>query len=66
MKIVGGRTERSMWDRFNRLQRTGNLLGAMNCWTRGGVFRFKTHEEYEEWKWQQRLKHHERQTKEIS
>ena len=49
MKIVGGQNLPTFWDRFDRLQRTANLLlGGGIC--PKGVFRFKTFQEFEEWK----------------
>ena len=50
MKVVGGRNSRPFWERFNRLQRTANLLLGPKGICPKGVFRFKTHEEFEEWK----------------
>ena len=54
MKIVGGRNPRPFWQRFDRLQRTAGLLLGRPLGPKG-VFRFKTHEEYEEWKKNLRL-----------
>lgn len=49
MKIVGGRNLPAFWDRFDRLQRTANLLLGRGICPKG-VFRFKTFQEFEEWK----------------
>jgi hypothetical protein len=49
MRIVGGKKPRPYWERFDRLQRRANLLlGGLNH--PKGVFRFKTWEEFNEWK----------------
>jgi len=49
MKIVGGRNLPAFWDRFDRLQRTANLLLGKGICPKG-VFRFKTFQEFDEWK----------------
>ena len=49
MKIVGGRNLPAFWDRFDRLQRTANLLLGKGICPKG-VYRFKTFQEFEEWK----------------
>jgi len=49
MKIVGGRNLPAFWDRFDRLQRTAHLLLGRGICPKG-VFRFKTFQEFEEWK----------------
>lgn len=49
MKVVGGRNPLPFWERFNRLQRTAGLVLGRPLGPKG-VFRFKTHEEYDEWK----------------
>jgi hypothetical protein len=54
MKVLGGRVA-PYWERFNRLQRSANTLLAGRLGPKG-VHRFKTHEEYEAWKMEQRLK----------
>jgi hypothetical protein len=54
MKVVGGRNLPPFWERFNRLQRTTNLLFGRSVSPKG-VFRFKSFEEFEEWKQQYRL-----------
>jgi hypothetical protein len=54
MKIVGGRNLPAFWDRFDRLQRTANLLLPRGICPKG-VFRFKTFQEFEEWKNKLRL-----------
>lgn len=49
MKVLGGRNLPSQWERFDRLQRTAHiLLGRAIC--PKGIFRFKSFEEFEEWK----------------
>lgn len=54
MKVVGGRNLPPFWDRFDRLQRTAHLLLGKAVSPKG-VFRFKTFEEFEEWKVRYRL-----------
>lgn len=54
MKIVGGRNLPPFWERFNRLQRTAQLVLGKAVSPKG-VFRFKTFEEFEEWKERYRL-----------
>ena len=49
MKIVGGRNLPPLWERFDRLQRTAQLLLGRSICPKG-VFRFKTFQEFEEWK----------------
>jgi len=48
MKVLGGRNLPGHWERFDRLQRTVQKLleGPRHPI---GVFRFKTHEELDEW-----------------
>ena len=55
MKVLGGRKPRPYWDRFHRLQTRADLLLGD---ARGpkGVFRFLSHEDYEQWKMTFRLK----------
>ena len=61
MKVVGGKNLPPYWERFDRLQRTANLLlGRPIC--RRGVFRFKTYEEFEEWKRKLRQEHQNKPT----
>lgn len=50
MKVVGGRNLPPYWERFDRLQRTAGLLLPAGARPPRGVFAFKTHEDYEEWK----------------
>jgi hypothetical protein len=47
MKVIGGKNLPPYWDRFDRLQRTANLLLGRPV-SPQGVFRFKTYEEFEE------------------
>jgi hypothetical protein len=55
MKILGGRNMPSPGERFDRLQRTARqLAGGPIC--PKGVFRFKTFEEFNEWKIQNALR----------
>jgi hypothetical protein len=55
MKVVGGRNLPPFWDRFDRLQRTADLLLPREAHPLKGTFVFKTHEDYEEWKKAQQL-----------
>jgi len=63
MKIVGGRNLPSPWQRFDRLQRTAQLLMGKGLSPKG-VFRFKTFEEFNQWK--QNLQLQERPNKSTS
>ena len=49
VKVIGGTNLPSIWERFDRLQRTANKLGGMKYSPRG-VFRFESHEAFETWK----------------
>jgi hypothetical protein len=49
MKTIGGKNLPAFWDRFDRLQRTAHLLLGREICPKG-VFRFKTFQEFEEWK----------------
>jgi len=49
MKVVGGKNLPSHWERFDRLQRTAQVLLGRPVSPKG-VFRFKTFEEFNEWK----------------
>ena len=49
IRILSGKTLRSTSERFDRLQRTANLL-AGGVREPKGVHRFKTWEEFNEWK----------------
>lgn len=49
MKVLGGKNLPSYWERFDRLQRTAKILGGMKYIPRG-VYRFESHEAFEEWK----------------
>ena len=50
MKVLGGQNLPPPGERFDRLQRTaGKLLGITGVCPKG-VFRFKTFEEFDEWK----------------
>lgn len=49
MKIVGGRNLPPLWERFDRLQQTAQLLLGRSVSPKG-VFRFKTFQEFEAWK----------------
>ena len=49
MKVVGGKNLPSYWERFDRLQRTAQALLGRPVSPKG-VFRFKTFEEFNEWK----------------
>jgi hypothetical protein len=50
IKIVGGRNLPPHWERFDRLQRTVSLVLPPGAHPPKGVFAFKTHEDYEQWK----------------
>jgi len=54
IKVVGGRNLPSYWERFNRLQRNAHVLLRTPISPKG-VFRFKSFEEFEQWK--QNLRH---------
>jgi len=54
MKVVGGSNLPPFWERFSRLQRRSHLLLGKGVSPKG-VFRFKTFEEFEEWKERYRL-----------
>jgi hypothetical protein len=56
MKVVGGRNIPNHSERFDRLQRNMHKLRGGKGPPRG-VYRFKTFEEFNEWKWQQALNH---------
>ena len=49
MKIVGDENRRPVWERFTRLQRRSQLLLGRPVSPKG-VFRFKSFEEFDEWK----------------
>jgi hypothetical protein len=49
MRVVGGKNIRPTWERFNRLQRSAQLLAA-GVREPKGVHCFKTWEEFNEWK----------------
>jgi hypothetical protein len=55
MKVVGGRNLPPYWDRFDRLQRTADALLPAEARSPKGVFCFKTHEDFEQWKKSLRL-----------
>ncbi len=48
MKVVGGRNF-PFWERFTRLQRRSHLILGKPVSPKG-VFRFKSFEEFDEWK----------------
>jgi hypothetical protein len=56
MKVLGGRYLPDHWERFDRLQRTMHKLRGGSGPAKG-VYRFKTFEEFNEWKRLQALKH---------
>jgi hypothetical protein len=56
LKVLGGRNLPDHWERFDRLQRTMHKLRGGKGPPRG-IYRFKTFEEFNEWKWQQALNH---------
>ena len=49
IRILGGKNVRPTWERFNRLQKTAELV-AGGVREPKGVHRFKTWEEFNEWK----------------
>ncbi len=49
MRVLGGKNPRPLWERFNRLQKAANLVSGGVREPRG-VHRFKTWEEFNEWK----------------
>jgi hypothetical protein len=49
VRVLGGKKLRSNWERFNRLQGTAELLAGGVREPRG-VYKFKTSEEFNEWK----------------
>ena len=61
MKVVGGKNLPPYWERFDRLQRRANLLLGRPVSPRG-IFRFKTYEEFEEWKRKLRQEHQNKPT----
>lgn len=50
MKVVGDVNRRPYAERFNRLQRRATLILPGGVCPRG-VFRFRSYEEFERWKW---------------
>jgi len=60
MKVLGGKNLPSYWERFDRLQRTTHILLGRPVSPRG-VFRFKTFEEFNEWK--ESLRYHDQPKK---
>ena len=61
MKTVGGKNLPSYWERFDRLQRTARSL-MPNPISPKGVFRFKSFEEFEQWKQDFRQEHPKKTT----
>ena len=61
MKVVGEKKPRPFWDRFNRLQRTSHLVLGRAVSPKG-VFRFRSFEEFEEWKKRYRLQEPRKKT----
>ena len=61
LKILGGKNERSYQERFDRLQRRAHLLLGRGVCPKG-VFRFRTYEEFEEWKMQNSLRNRPNRT----
>jgi hypothetical protein len=54
-KVVGGRNLPPYWERFDRLQRIADRLLPREAHPLKGIFAFRTHEDYEEWKKAQQL-----------
>jgi len=50
MRVIGGRNLPPYWERFDRLQRTAGALLPPEALPPRGVFHFKTHEDFEQWK----------------
>ena len=50
MKVVGRPRPRSVMERFDRLQAMVGAVAARPAMARGSVLRFRTFEEFEEWK----------------
>ena len=61
IKTVGGKNLPSYWERFDRLQRTARSL-LPNPISPKGVFRFKSFEEFEQWKQDLRQEHPKKTT----
>jgi hypothetical protein len=61
IKIVGGRNIGSYGERFDRLQRRAHLLLGRGVCPKG-VFRFRTYEEFDEWKKQNSLQNRPNET----
>jgi hypothetical protein len=61
IKTVGGRNLPSYWERFDRLQRTARSLLPTPISPKG-VFRFKSFEEFEQWKQDLRQEHPKKTT----
>jgi hypothetical protein len=61
MKAVGGKNLPPYRERVDRLQRTANLLLGRPVSPKG-IFRFKTYEEFEEWKRKLRREHQNKPT----
>jgi hypothetical protein len=58
MRILGGRNLPPYWERFDRLQRTAHKLLNRPLSPRG-VFRFTSHEAFDEWKMNQAQHRHD-------
>lgn len=56
MKVIGGRNLPDHWERFDRLQQMGDTVRGPFGPPRG-VYRFKSFEEFNEWKWHQQINH---------
>ncbi len=61
IKTVGGKNLPSYWERFDGLQRTARSL-LPNPISPKGVFRFKSFEEFEQWKQDLRQEHPKKTT----
>jgi hypothetical protein len=61
IKIVGSRNPRPFWERFTSLQRRSHLILGKPVSPKG-VFRFKSFEEFDEWKKRYQLQEPPNQT----
>ena len=55
IRVVGGHKTRDVWERFDRLQSTVDLIIGGKPHPKG-VFRFKTWDEFNEWKRSYRIR----------
>ena len=55
IRVVGSRKRRSHWERFNRLQAMADLIVGGKPHPKG-VFRFKSWDQFNEWKLSYRIR----------